>query len=151
MTRTHTVNHLVDGIDGARLYRKRIIDVDVRFAEQAGSIATLEGVVACGRGDALVTGTRDEVWPVTRAAFEQKYDAVPPTVMGAPGRYRTRAMPALAVQITHPVRLPLPGGKGVLAGEQGDWLVQYGAADQSLVNGTIFDETYEKLSNDSTF
>ena len=140
---TGTLKYLEDGIDGAKLVRKRIIEVEVRFAERAGSIATLEGAVACAPGDALVTGTQGEVWPVTRAAFQQRYDAVAPTVMGSAGRYRTRALPALAVQLVHPVRLALPAGKGALVGEKGDWLVQYKEGDQSLVNSTIFDVTYE--------
>jgi hypothetical protein len=138
-----TLRHLVDGIDGAKLYRKRIIEVEVRFAAEAGSITTLEGAVACSPGDALVTGTQGEVWPVTRRAFEQKYEAVPPTVMGSCGRYRTRATPALALRLTGTVTLALPSGKGILEGHEGDWLVQYGHGDQSLVNSLIFDETYE--------
>jgi hypothetical protein len=138
-----TSRHLVEGIDGAKLYRKRIIDVEVRFAQQAGFIATLEGAVACSPGDALVTGTRGEIWPVTRCAFEQKYEAIPPTIMGSCGRYRTRATAALALRLTGPVNLALPSGKGILQGHAGDWLVQYGEGDQSLVNSLIFEETYE--------
>ena len=63
--------------------------------------------------------------------------------MGAAGRYRTRATPALAVQLADAILLALPAGKGVLAGEKGDWLLQYHVKDQSLVNGAIFEDTYE--------
>ncbi len=141
--RTPTCRHLVDGIDGVKRYRKRIIEVDVRFAEQSGSVTTLEGEVACAPGDALVTGTKDEIWPVTHAAFKQKYDAVPPTVMGKPGHYRTRATLVLAVQLTGPLHLALPSGKGILSGDKGDWIVQYAPRDQGIVNSAIFEETYE--------
>lgn len=135
--------HLVDGVDGAMTVRKRSIDVQVRFADRAASISTLEGMVECAAGDALVTGTKNEVWPVARAIFEQKYDAVAPTVMGCAGRYRTRGVRALAVRLTEPLRLALPAGSGVLSGAAGDWLLQYGPADQAIVDGVIFEDTYE--------
>lgn len=137
------VQPLIEGRDGVKSYRKRPVEVDVRFADRPETIATLEGAVTCVPGDAIVTGARDEVWPVARAVFEQRYEPIAPMNMGDAGRYRSRALATLAIRLSAPMRLALPSERGILSGEAGDWLVQHAPGDQAIVNGAIFDDTYE--------
>jgi hypothetical protein len=134
---------LVDGVNGARQYCKRIVDVDVRFAALPEQIATMEGVVACAIGDAIVMGTAGEIWPVERKTFEQKYEPLSPSSMGEPGRYRPVASRVLAVQLIEPLDLVLTGNRGTLHGDQGDWLIQYRPGERAIVSRTIFSNVYE--------
>src|SRR5664279_1064449 len=57
----------------ARRARKRAVVVQVVFAEAAGTLSTQEGPVNYSTGDALLTGTEGERWPVTRHIFDQTY------------------------------------------------------------------------------
>jgi len=106
--------------------RKRPRALTVEFAQQGGTLSTREEPVEYARGDALVTGSAGERWPVPRAAFDASYEPVAPLRPGKPGRYRKRA-------------------PGELTVEAGDWLVQYAPDDWGVVGGALFVQTYELL------
>jgi hypothetical protein len=135
------------GVDGAATYRKRIQTVDVAFPDKAGVVQTLEGPICHQAGDAVVTGTRGEQWPIAMETFLKKYEPVLANTAGQPGKYLSRPNKVIAVQLTSPYEITLPGNQGVLRGDAGAWLVQYGLADQAIVAPDVFAETYEPVPN----
>jgi hypothetical protein len=141
---------LKPGISGAAAYRKRVVIVDVAFPNSPGSVQTLEGHVAYAAGDAIVTGVRGEQWSIAHATFLKKYDPVSPTRAGEAGKYASRPNEVVARQLTSSVDIALPEGRGVLHGDAGAWLVQYGPGDHSVVQSDIFEETYELGDGDRT-
>jgi hypothetical protein len=125
----------------ARRYSKRPDTLLVEIAPAGGVLATLEGNIAYMAGDALLTGPAGDRWPVGRCHFDAAYVAVPPTIQGQSGRYRRKPNVVWARQMTDAFEVALDG-RGVLRGKAGDWIVQYGPADQSIVEEHIFAQTY---------
>ncbi|PKB23842.1 PGDYG domain-containing protein [Janthinobacterium sp. 64] len=121
------------------------VPVDVRFAAAAGICDTLEGPVSFAPGDPVLTGTRGEHWTMQRARFDRTYEPLPGTCGGEDGDYRKRPATVHAVRLQSPADIALGSGNGVLHGEVGDWLVQYGPGDFGIVAAAIFDETYRFL------
>lgn len=118
------------------------VERDAQFARAAGVVSTAEGPVRHAAGAAILSDASGRRWPVERAVFEAHYEPVPPTRMGAPGRYRHRTDTVLARRMTQPFSVRLPGGRGVLAGAAGDWLVQYGPREHGVVAARAFAESY---------
>jgi len=125
--------------------RKRMHPVQVRFADRLCAVETLEGVVQARVGDAIVTGMFGEPWPVARGGFADKYQALPPLEMGAPGTYVSLSIDVVAVRMCAPFDVVLADGHSRLSGQVGDWLVDYGDGTLGIVNAAIFDATYEIL------
>src|ERR1022692_541358 len=141
---------VVDPVDlsedrAARRARKRAVEVQVEFAATGGTLSTMEGPVTYSAGDALLTGTEGERWPVARDTFDLNYAPVAPTRPGKPGRYRKRPLIVWAKLMTEAFDVTLDRDRGSLRGEPGDWLVQYAPADFSVVSARIFAQTYELL------
>lgn len=129
----------------ARRARKKPIPVQVEFASDSGTLETREGSVSFTRGDALLTGSEGERWPVPRANFDTSYEPVAPTRHGKPGPYRKRSLVVWAKPMPAPFAVTLDHDRGTLRGEPGDWLVQYAPDDLSVVSGSVFRDTYELL------
>jgi hypothetical protein len=129
-------------VDAAK-YVKKPRFFAVQFADTEQTIATLEGPVLCRAGDAIVTGTAGEQWPVPKEVFFSKYVAVPPTCNGESGQYQSLPQTVLAVQIRTVAEIELSAGRGRLTGAAGDWLVQYAPGDCGIVRDDIFRHTYE--------
>ena len=127
----------------ARRVRKRPVPVSVAFAASDGTVRTREGEAPVVRGDAIITGTRGERWPVARARFDAKYEPVPPGRPGDPGPYRPRPLTVLALRVRCPFRVAIDGGRAHLEGVAGDWAVDYGDGSLGVVSAAIFDDTYE--------
>lgn len=127
-------------------FMKRPRLVNVRFAERDQRISTLEGMVACRQGDAIVTGIVGESWPVPIEVFARKYEAVPPTAEGTAGVYKTLPQAVFALQIDAATEVRLSNGRGTLTGNAGDWLVEYAPGDCSIVKEGIFYDTYDALT-----
>ena len=125
--------------------RKRPHAVQVRFAQHACEIGTLEGVVHAEAGDAIVTGLFGEHWPVGRDCFSGKYEAVSPLASGSPGNYLSLPIEVVATQMHAPFEVVLADGKSRLQGQAGDWLVDHGDGNIGIVNAAIFAATYELL------
>ena len=125
--------------------RKRANQVQVRFAEQVSAVDTLEGIVHAKLGDAIVTGLIGELWPIPRASFAARYQAVPPLDMGAPGLYLSLPIDVVAVRMQAPFGVLLADGHSRLTGQAGDWLIDYGDGNLGIVAASIFDATYEIL------
>lgn len=119
---------------------KRTVPVSVEFALSDGICATLEGPVAYQTGDAILTGVAGESWPMPRARFDERYRPIDTTSCGENGTYVKRPMTVSAVQLTESIELSIAGG--VLSGNAGDWLLEYGPGDYGIVRGDIFLKTY---------
>jgi hypothetical protein len=115
----------------------------VAFATSARSIQTLEGLVACAAGDAFVTGTKGESWPVPRDAFFRKYAPRPGVVAGMDGQYTKRLAFVQARQLDREETIELSDGRGTVTGQTGDWCLTYGIGNQAFIRSDIFSETYE--------
>ena len=126
-----------------RAAHKRRQRYKVRFATQAGSVPTLEGPVPIAAGDALITGLAGEQWPVARAAFDAKYQPVPPLPSGQDGQYESLPLPVLVLQPGEPFEAVLADGRSRLHGQAGDWLVDYGDGTLGVVAAAVFNAMYE--------
>jgi hypothetical protein len=140
----------MNGVDlsadpAARRARKYPVPVGVDFATANGTLATREGPVPYHRGDALLTGTEGERWPVERKTFDASYEPVAPLRPGKPGRYRKNPRVVWAKPMREAFTVTRDQGRGVLNGEAGDWLVQYAPGDQGVVGAAVFAQTYELL------
>jgi PGDYG protein len=125
--------------------RKLAIAMAVEFAQADGTLATREGPVQFVAGDALLTGTEGERWPVPRSRFEETYEPIAPLRPGKPGTYRKRPQVVWAKPMREAFTVELGGGRGTLHGSAGDWLLQYAPGDMSVVSGSVFAKTYELL------
>jgi len=130
---------------GMRLVRKRPVSVTVAFASTPGTCATLEGEIHYNAGDAIVTGTRGEKWPVGRLRFEATYEPEVGETPGTDGRYRKRPALIRGRQLLEKTTVTLSDGRGILTGHAGDWLVRYGEEDYAIIARDIFNETYDLI------
>ncbi|VXC70980.1 conserved hypothetical protein [Burkholderia sp. 8Y] len=121
----------------ARRVIKRPVPVTVRFADSDGTCETLEGPVRFRAGDAIVTGTLNEEWPVSRDRFEETYERV------AEGVYRKRPVVAYALLLKSPVRVLVGAQSDVLEGQPGDWLIQYDEGEYGIVDAEVFARVYD--------
>jgi hypothetical protein len=122
--------------------RKRPVALQVEFAAGPCMVQTKEGAVAAATGDAIITGTAGERWPVGPKRFSAAYRPVPPTVAGQSGTYETLPAEILALRMTGTFEVLLTGGSR-LRGERGDWLVDYGDGSLGIVAAALFLATYE--------
>jgi hypothetical protein len=127
--------------DQAVAHQKKPTLLKVVFAESDGICQTLEGEVPYHTGDAIVTGTEGEVWPIKRDLFEQNYEPA------EGGLFRKKPITVWALCLTEDTELEREDG-AVLKGRRGDWLVQYAPGDQAIVRGDIFEKTYEQVSTE---
>lgn len=125
--------------------RSRPVVVRACFSSVPGVVNTLEGPVVVGVGDAIVTGVAGERWPIARARFLASHVAQSPTVPGEDGAYAKRPKIVWALHLEQPHSVTLSSGRGVLKGRAGDYLVQYAVGDQAIVEGSIFERTYDRL------
>jgi hypothetical protein len=123
--------------------RKLEREVQVRFASEACSLQTPEGVVHALPGDAILTGIAGEQWRVSRAHFADKYRPKPPTQSGQAGTYLSLRNRILALQMPQAFEVLLADGQSTLTGRPSDWLVDYGDGSLGIVSHDIFDTTYE--------
>lgn len=117
--------------------------VEAEFATADGELGTLEGAVRYRSGDALLTGLEGERWPVARERFFASYDAEPPTLPGANGRYRRRNGSVWAWRTDQVMDVVLSEGRGSLHAEPGDFLVQFESGDMAVMPPTIFAKSYQ--------
>ncbi len=121
---------------------KKVVRVRVEFAPASIVIETLEGPVFAAFGDAIVTGTHGERWPVGRERFLTKYLPVSPTISGGDGFYQSQPNTVLALKMEEPFTVVLSDGVSLLTGKVGDWLLDYGDGSLGVVDSCIFTDTY---------
>ncbi len=117
------------------------IPLKVEFADKDGVCSTKEGFVNYLKGDAIMTGTKGERWPIAKEKFEKTYEAVD----AEKGLYSKKSLPVLALKIDEPFTVNVSWSKDPLVGKPGDWLLQYGKGDFGIVDAEIFKETYKAL------
>ena len=119
------------------------------FAVRDGVCDTLEGPVRFQAGDAILTGTRGERWPVGRAQFLASYEPVPPTRAGESGDYRKAPSIACALRLDRAREVPVGWQNDPLHGRPGDWLLQYADGTYGVVQDSIFRESYAPAAGES--
>jgi uncharacterized protein (DUF2237 family) len=129
--------------DARRVSKVEVVLVE--FATAAGALQSAVGLNRYAAGDALLTGSTGDRWCVSRDRFDAKYRPEPPTVAGAPGRYRNLPVTILAKQIPLPFTVHRSAGGDLLHGKPGDWLVQYAPGDHGVVAGDRFARVYRFL------
>ena len=122
--------------------RRRALDFSVIFSTETRKIETLEGPVQCSPGDAVITGIHGEEWPVGKERFQELYEPVPPTKWGEDGMYRRLPLAVDAAEITDECSFTLPGKRGSVKAQAGDWLVRQPDGGMGVVAKRVFDETY---------
>jgi hypothetical protein len=137
----------LDGVRARVRARKRSFPVQVVFAESDCTVSTLEGAVAARAGDAIVTGPAGEQWPVARARFMDRYQPLGALAPGVDGTYLSQPADVLALAMTVPFEVHLPGGDSRLAGQPGDWLLDYGDGNLGVIAPGIFSATYDILED----
>jgi len=126
--------------------RKLEREVHVRFAREACTVQTNEGLVHARVGDAILTGINGEHWRVSQARFPDKYRPSPSTPAGTDGAYISLPNRVFAVPMTEGFEVLLADGESKLAGRAGDWLVDYGDGSLGIVSQRVFATTYEVVS-----
>ncbi len=123
--------------------RKHRRGVEVRFASEACTVETPEGIVQAQPGDAILTADLGERWRVSRGHFPDKYRPVSPTTAGNAGTYESLPIEVLALQMHEPFGVVLADGESRLAGRPGDWMVDYGDGSLGIVAGPVFARSYD--------
>jgi len=116
---------------------KRPIPLDYKIAEENETIQTKEGPVNAVAGDAIMTGTEGENWPIPAEKFEQTYDVL------EPGIAAKKNIPVFAKEMPEPFQVKVSWSEDLLQGEAGDYLVEYGPGDYGVVGAEIFRKTYK--------
>ena len=88
-------------------------------------------------GDAIMTGTEGEQWPIPAEKFAQTYDDL------GDGTAAKKNIPVFAMEMHEPFQVKVSWSDDLLQGEVGDYLVQYGPGDYGVVGREIFGKTYE--------
>ena len=118
--------------------------VAVQFAEQPGSLMSLEGPNRYAPGDALITGATGERWVVSRDRFDAKYVAHDGVTHGHAGAYRNVPVAVLAKQMHEAFSIARSEAGDVLHGEAGDWVMQYAPGDYGVVKAARFAKVYKR-------
>ena len=116
---------------------KKPIPLEFRYAETDETIETKEGPVGANAGDAIMTGTEGEQWPIPAEKFAQTYDDL------GDGTASKKNIPVFAIEMSKPFQVKVSWSNDLLQGERGDYLVQYGPGDYGVVGREIFGKTYE--------
>lgn len=120
----------------------RPVERTVAFVETGGIIKTPEGYVKYQKDDVIVTDG-DHSWPISKGYFLEHYEKKEPTE--SEFLYIKKPTKVKAVQLMATRRLDLFEGKGLLFGNKGDWLVDYGGSHQSIVSKQEFERLYKIL------
>ena len=144
MTQTTATKFVYDKLSLRKAeYRSRPVELSVEISDRAQNIDTLEGLVLCQAGDAIVTGVKGERYPVPADKFRHKFKPLRDTVPNTSGRYTKSSKVVKAAQLHGSMNVPLVGERGVLEGKPGDWCVWYSETDFAIVAGNIFPALYE--------
>jgi hypothetical protein len=119
--------------------------VSVAFARLSGALASREGENRYAPGDALVTGSNGDLWSVSRARFDARYEPAAGQGHGEDGLYRNKPLPVLARQVPTPFTLRRSAGGDLLQGKAGDWLLQYAPGDFGIVDQEKFARVYRRV------
>lgn len=137
--------HDLSAMPGAWRARSLPVIVQVEFAGCDGLLETLEGTVAYKQGDAILTGTQGERWPVQHDVFFLKYEPVEGTSPGQPGAYQKRTQYVWVWKADQDVDIELSHGRGTLHAHPGDLIIQYAPGDLAVIQPDIYAHHYTRL------
>lgn len=118
---------------------KKPIQLKYETASQDGVCHTKEGEVAYKAGDAIMTGTAGEQWPIAAETFTKTYDV---TSDGLASK-----KPIIISADRLDADADVQASWGILHGKAGDYVVCYGPGDYGVVDSDIFAETYLHVHN----
>jgi PGDYG protein len=139
----HNTN--LDCDNEATKWRRKALALSVEFASTNGVLATLEGPVRFEAGDALITGTRGERWPVSASQFPLLYEPsqVDQNALES-GIFKRRQTTVYAKQIPFEFSVITDtDAKAKLFGKANDWLIQQSNLQINIVANDIFLDLYE--------
>jgi hypothetical protein len=113
------------------------------IARQPGIIRTPEGPVRYEAGDAITNIETGQNWAVGKSYFERFYEPSGRHKFGTDGIYRKKPQTVLVLELQQTRRVDFRDGRGVLFGEKGDWMVDYGNGELSVVRKDQFKNLYE--------
>jgi len=119
--------------------RKREFEVRVRFATEAGTLQTPEGLVQVRPGDAIVTSRDGAQWRVSHVHFEAKYRPL------GGERFMSRVIEVRTERQLDAFEVQLSDGVSRLTGHAGDWLVDYGDGSLGVVSAAAFANSYDLI------
>ena len=118
---------------------KKAIPVKFEIADSEQVIETLEGPVNAHAGDYIMTGVKEERWPIKPNKFESTY------VVTEEGVATKKKIIVKAIQMGQEFQVKVSWSDDLLTGKPGDYLVQYSENDYGAVEQQIFNETYERV------
>jgi PGDYG protein len=129
----------------ATKWRRKALALSVEFAATKGVLTTLEGPVTFEAGDALITGTRGERWPVSAGQFHLLYESsVVDQRAHESGIFKRRQTTVYAKQIPFEFSVITDtASKARLFGKANDWLIQQPNLQLNIVASDIFPDLYE--------
>lgn len=117
---------------------KKAIPLSFRRATADEVINTLEGPVTAQAGDAVLTGTKGEQWPIPAAKFAATYD-----FDEAAGTCSKKPIVVEVQRMDAAFEVRVGWADEPLKGKAGDYKVTYGPGDFGCVDAEIFAQTYE--------
>ena len=127
---------------GSKEVRSIPVERKIKFQNLPGIVASPEGPVRFDKGDALAEDSDGSVWPIGRSYLEKNYKPAEGIIFGQDGVYTKQSRTVIALELTENRRVDLSKGRGILLGEVGDWLIDYGGGEVSVVNKERFDALY---------
>lgn len=117
----------------------KTITLSYEIAQHEHMVETREGPVLAQDGDAIITGSQGERYPVPSAVFGKTYRKVPDSLQCV--------RLAKIVKVTcEPVAFEVTTPQGaVLRGKAGDYRVEYAPGDQAVVSASVFHTLYDIL------
>ena len=114
---------------------KKPIPLTYRIATVSEVIKTLEGDVTAEQGDAILTGTKGEMWPIPIDKFTETYDY-------KDGVCFKKYIVVEVMRMDQPFEVAVSCSNTVIRGKAGDFKVKYGTNDYGVVDADIFRENY---------
>ena len=118
---------------------KKPVRLKFQIAPADELIQTLEGPVPAQAGDVILTGTKNERWPIRPERFEQTY------VVEDDGVCWKKPLVVEAQRMTESFQVTVGWSNTPLQGKPGDWHITYGPGDFGVVDADVFDQTYDLL------
>ncbi len=118
---------------------KKAVRLAFRFST-GEVVQTLEGSVTARPGDAVLTGTRGECWPIQREKFLASYDI-------SEGFCTKKLQIVEAERMTEAFSVRVGWSDQPIHGKAGDYRLTYGPGDFGVVEASIFDETYQVVED----
>lgn len=132
----------LSSLSGTKEVRSIPVERKIKFQNLPGIIATSEGPVRFDKGDAVAEDSDGSLWPIGRNYLEKNYKPAEGIVFGQDGVYIKQSRTVIALELTENRRVDLSQGRGILFGEVGDWLIDYGEGEVAVVNKDRFKALY---------